>query len=166
MRGVQERGLVAPLTRARLVVTAGVTAVAVIAVDQLTKSWALERLKDGPVHLFGPVDLDLAFNSGAAFSLGPGLTPILTAVGVGLVVVLISMTRSVATLPTAIGLGMLIGGACGNLADRLFRDHDGAVIDFVDVGWWPVFNAADVALVCGAIAVVLFEALRPESRTA
>lgn len=163
---MQERGLVAPLTRGRLLVTAAGTAVAVIAVDQLTKSWALERLKDGPVHLFGPVDLDLAFNSGAAFSLGPGLTPFLTAVGVGLVVMLISMTRSVATTATAVGLGMLIGGACGNLADRLFRDHGGAVVDFVDVGWWPVFNAADAALVCGAIAVVVFEALRPESRPA
>ena len=161
---MQERGLVAPLTRARLLATAAATAVAVVAVDQLTKSWALDRLEDGPMHLFGPVDLDLAFNSGAAFSMGPGLTPILTAVGVGLVVVLIAMTRSVATTPAAVGLGMLIGGACGNLADRLFRDHDGAVVDFVDVGWWPVFNAADAALVCGAITVVLFEAFRPESR--
>ena len=163
---MQERGPVAPLTRARLLATAGVTSVTVVAVDQLTKSWALDRLKDGPVHLFGPVDLDLAFNSGAAFSLGPGLTPIVTAVGVGLVVVLIAMTRSVATTPTAIGLGMLIGGACGNLTDRLLRDHGGAVVDFVDVGWWPVFNVADAALVGGAITVVLFEALRPESRPA
>ena len=163
---MQERGTVAALTRPRLLAIVGITAIAVVAVDQLTKSWALNRLDDGPMHLFGPVELDLSFNSGAAFSMGPGLTPILTAVGVGLVVVLIAMTRSVATTPSAVGLGLLIGGACGNLADRLFRDHGGAVVDFVDVGWWPVFNAADTALVCGAITVVLFEAVRPESRTA
>ena len=97
MRGLQERGSVAPLARARIVRTAGLTAAAVIAVDQLTKSWAVDRLADGPVHVIGPIDLDLAFNSGAAFSLGPGLTPFLMAAGVVLLVLLISMTRSVAT---------------------------------------------------------------------
>ena len=166
MRGLQERRPVAPLTPGRVLRIAGATAVAVVALDQVTKSWAVDRLADGPMHVIGPIDLDLSFNSGAAFSLGPGLTPFLIAAGVVLLVMLIGMTRSVATTPTAIALGLLIGGACGNLTDRLFRDHGGAVIDFVDVGWWPVFNVADAALVCGGIALVVFGAGRRDTAEA
>ena len=140
--------------------TAGSAAAVVVAADQLTKSWAVERLADGPIHVIGPIDLALSFNSGAAFSLGPGLTPFVIAAGVVLLVLLIAMTRSITTTTTAVALGLLIGGACGNLTDRLFRDHDGAVVDFIDVGWWPVFNVADSALVCGGIGLLLFGAGR------
>lgn len=107
--------------------------------------------------------LRLAFNSGAAFSMGPGLTPFLTIAGVGLVGMLVVMTRDVTKKSAAVALGFLLGGAIGNLSDRLFRDHGGAVVDFVDFGWWPVFNVADTALVCGAALLVL-TSLRAESR--
>ena len=163
---MQERRAVAPLARTRVVTRATIAAVVVVALDQLTKSWAVDRLSDGDVHIVGPIDLSLTYNSGAAFSLGPGLTPFLIAAGVVLLAVLIGMTRSVENTPTAVALGVLIGGACGNLADRLFRDHDGAVVDFVDVGWWPVFNVADAALVCGGICLVLFGATRREAEDA
>jgi signal peptidase II len=133
------------------------TAVAVVAVDQLTKWWALERLADAPIHVGWTLWLRLTFNSGAAFSLGPGLTPFLKAAAVGLLVLLILMTRSVANVQSGLAMGLMIGGALGNLTDRLVRDHGGAVVDFVDFGWWPVFNVADAALVCGAILLVLLE---------
>jgi signal peptidase II len=130
-------------------------AVPVIVVDQLTKWWALERLADGPIHVGWTLDLRLTFNSGAAFSTGTGLTPFLAVAGVGLVGVLVLMSRSATATGTAMALGLMLGGALGNLTDRLFRDHGGAVVDFVDLGWWPVFNVADAALVCGAILLVV-----------
>ncbi|HEX7167995.1 MAG TPA: signal peptidase II, partial [Acidimicrobiales bacterium] len=55
----------------------------------------------------------------------------------------------------AAGLGLVLGGAVGNLADRLFRDHGGAVVDFVDLQWWPVFNVADIAISVGAVLLVV-----------
>ncbi|MEY2566503.1 MAG: signal peptidase [Actinomycetota bacterium] len=156
MRGLQERGAVAPLTGTRrtLAIAAAVAA-PVVALDQLAKAWAVHRLSDGAIHLFWTLDLRLTFNSGAAFSLGPGLTPFLTVIGVVLVGVLVLMSRSVSRTSAAIALGLLLGGALGNLTDRLFRDLGGKVVDFIDFGWWPVFNLADTALFCGAILLVL-----------
>ena len=130
----------------------------VVALDQLTKWWALEVLADGPRHIAWTLDLRLTFNSGAAFSMGPGLTPFLTAAGVVLVGLLVVMSRGMTTTRAAVALGLMLGGALGNLTDRLFRGHGGAVVDFVDFGWWPVFNVADAALVCGAILLVLVSA--------
>jgi len=60
-----------------------------------------------------------------------------------------------ATWAGAVALGLLAGGAAGNLVDRLLRDHGGAVVDFIDLQWWPVFNLADAAITCGAVALVL-----------
>jgi signal peptidase II len=162
---VQERGTVAAVARRRaLAVTAG-TAAPVVILDQLTKWWALERLSDGPIHLFWTFDLRLTFNSGAAFSTGPGLTPFLTAAGVALVGMLVLMSRAATRTSAAVAVGLLLGGALGNLSDRLLRHHHGAVVDWVDPGWWPVFNVADAALVCGAILLVIANA-RPERQAA
>jgi signal peptidase II len=143
------------LTRSRVVAVTLVTAALTAAADQLTKWWALEALADGPVHVIWTLRLELNFNSGAAFSTARGLTPFITAAGVALVVVLFSMTRSITTVSVAVALGLLLGGASGNLIDRLVRDHGGAVIDFVDLQWWPVFNLADAAIVVGGILLVL-----------
>jgi signal peptidase II len=151
------------VTRRRVSVVIAASAASVVALDQLAKWWALEALTDGPIHVGWTLYLRLTFNSGAAFSLGPGLTPVLKAVAVGLLVLLLTMTREVRTSPSAVAMGLLIGGALGNLTDRLLRDHGGAVIDFVDFGWWPVFNVADAALVCGAILLVLLELRRTDA---
>jgi signal peptidase II len=159
---VQERGTVPALTRPRVAAVALGTAALVVIVDQLTKWWALEALADGPTELFWTLRLRLVFNTGASFSLGEdlGLTPCLTAGGVVLVLVLVAMTRSVDRTVLAVAFGLMVGGAVGNLSDRLFRGHDGAVIDFVDLQWWPVFNVADTALVIGAGLLVLTELRR------
>lgn len=128
---------------------------AVVVADQATKSWALEALADGPVHLVWTLRLRLVFNSGAAFSFGQGSTPWLTAAAAAVLVVLLGLARSVATTRAAVGLGLVAGGAVGNLVDRLVRGHGGAVVDFVDLQWWPVFNVADAAITVGAVVLVL-----------
>ena len=162
MRGVQERGPVPALSPPRRrrpsgrLLWGGATAVAVVALDQVTKSWALAALDDGPVHVVWTLRLDLSFNSGAAFGIGKGLAPLLVAAGVALLVVLLGTGRSTGTTSAgAVALGLVVGGAAGNLADRLFRDHGGAVVDFIDLQWWPVFNVADAAITCGAALLVL-----------
>lgn len=136
-----------------------VTAAAIVAVDQLTKWWALEALADGPVDLVGSLRLRLVFNTGGAFSLGRGMAPVLAVVALVLVVVLARMGRLASRPLPAVAIGAVLGGALGNLADRLFRQGDGflggAVVDFVDLQWWPVFNVADIAIVVGALLVLL-----------
>jgi len=172
---VQERRVVvkalnapARTDRRRLVIL--VVAAVVIAIDQITKTWALHHY-GAPRHVIGPTYLVLAYNSGAAFSLGRGVTPIVETIVVALVVWLLAISRRLsrsATLPVAVGLGLLLGGALGNLSDRLFRHipgHPGAVIDFIQaVGWWPVFNVADTAIVVGVIVLVLAYAGRTTRR--
>jgi signal peptidase II len=134
-----------------------VVAAAVLVVDQLTKQWALSALADGPIELFGAVRLLLTFNSAGAFGLGGAAVPFLAVAALGLVVFMASsgtMTRS-PLLATAVGL--VLGGAFGNVADRLFRGRgwlQGAVVDFIDVGPWPVFNVADTAITCGCVLLV------------
>lgn len=127
----------------------------VVALDQATKTWALEALADAPIDLVWTLRLNLSYNRGAAFGLGKGLAPLLVAGGVALLVVLASFSRSLTGRLPTLALGLVLGGASGNLVDRLFRGHDGAVVDFIDLQWWPVFNVADMAIVCGAILLVL-----------
>ena len=159
MRQLQERGVVAALSRDRSrqglqLIIAG-TAALVIVVDQLTKSLAVHYLRDAPVHIVGPVRLALTFNSGAAFSLARGLTPELVIVGVALVAVVVVVGRTASTTGTAIAVGLVLGGAVGNLLDRLVRSNGGAVIDFIDLRYWPTFNVADASIVIGAILLIL-----------
>lgn len=135
-------------------------AIAVVILDQLAKTWALGHLTDGPHHVLGPVNLVLTFNRGAAFSLGAGVGPEIEAVAVAMVagVLLASrrLARRGASGPLVVGLGLLIGGAVSNLADRFVRHHHGAVVDFVQlVSWWPVFNVADAAITVGAVTLAL-----------
>jgi signal peptidase II len=150
---VQERRPVAPLI--------GVVALGVIALDQLTKRLALSHLDGGRVvHLVGTLQLRLVFNEGAAFGLGSGYTSLIALVGVVVVVVLLrNRHRAVGALQT-VALGLIVGGAAGNLLDRLLRDGrsgflGGAVVDFVDPRWWPVFNLADSAITVGAVLLAL-----------
>lgn len=133
-----------------------------IAVDQITKTLALDHLDpDRPSHVAGPVYLELTYNSGAAFSMGAGVTPIVEAAVVVLIVGLLLYVRRASgrVAPAAsVGLGMLLGGALSNLGDRVLRSLPvhGAVVDFIRaVSWWPVFNVADAAIVVGVVLVVL-----------
>ena len=139
-------------------------AAAIVAVlDQLTKQWALSELADAPIDLVGSLRLNLVFNDRAAFSLGFGSTTAIALVGCTLVVVLVVMGVRAEQRAWALGLGIILGGALGNLADRAFRAGDGflggRVVDMVDLQWWPVFNLADVSLWVG-IGVLLLASRR------
>jgi signal peptidase II len=144
---LESRRLVIPLVAA-----------VVIAVDQITKTWALHHA-DPSRHVIGPINLVLTFNSGAAFSLGGGLTPIIGTIAVVLVIWLVVISRRATrsgSLAVNVGLGLLLGGALGNLVDRVFRHHHSSVIDFIQaVSWWPVFNVADASIVIGVFVLIL-----------
>jgi len=169
---VATTGAGAPETEARPVVARPVetrrrtgllvaVAVAVLAADQLSKWWAVNRLPRGIIDIVGSLRLNLAYNTGAAFSLGSGrgLGPVIALLVVVVVVVLVSSVGSARSRLGVIAAGLVIGGALGNLADRAFRGDagllKGAVVDFIDLQWWPSFNVADSAVVVGACALVL-----------
>lgn len=141
---------------------AGVVAVAGVAValDQLAKTWALNALDDHSIGLPFGIRLALTFNSGAAFSVGTG-RPALFAVTavVTLVVLAVVVARSSLDRLRVVAYGLIMGGALGNVVDRVVRGHDGKVIDFIDFGWWPVFNLADSWLFIG-VALMLIDAWR------
>jgi signal peptidase II len=134
----------------------GCVAAIVLAADQVTKTLAVSDLANGPVHLIGPFSFALAYNSGVAFSLfsGVGLPVVLLALSViGLV---IWFARGTPSVLGSVGIGLVVGGASGNLADRLFRHDGGSVIDFIHSGFWPTFNLADASVVCGCVLLVWF----------
>ena len=138
-------------------------AAVVVALDQLTKQWALSELADGPVDLVGSLRLNLVFNDGAAFSLGGRNTTVIALLGIVVVAFLVRMGLRAERRTWALGLGIVLGGALGNLIDRAFREGNGflggRVVDMVDLQWWPVFNVADASLWTG-IGVLLLASWR------
>lgn len=127
----------------------------VVLVDQLTKWWALNRLSSGPIHVIGTLDFELARNTGASFSLFQGKAFILVPVAVVLVVVLGMVAWKAPTAGRAAILGLILGGALGNLCDRFFRGDHGAVVDFIALHFWPTFNVADSCIVIGCVLLVI-----------
>ena len=145
-----------PVDRARrrggLVVL--LTAASVVLVDRLTKAWAERTFAGHPRDILGGlVTLRYTTNSGGAFSLGDR-APLVFACAAIAVCVGIAVTAFRPRPPAhAIALGLILGGALGNLLDRVVRGPGmtGRVVDFIDVHVWPVFNVADAAVVCGAV---------------
>jgi signal peptidase II len=145
--------------RGAFVTVAILCALLTLAVDQGTKAWALTALTPGtPVELLGPfLRLSLVRNAGAAFSLGDGRTWLLTAFAHGVTVYVWRLIRRTTSRAWAVALGFILGGAVGNLVDRLLREPGpgrGHVVDFID---YRVFvgNVADIAIVGAAVAMVL-----------
>jgi len=136
-------------------VIAAAVAIGVVLVDQLTKWWAVTRLSSGPIHVVGTLDLELSRNTGASFSLFQGKAYELVPVAVALIVVLGAMVWRAPTTGRAAVLGLIIGGALGNLCDRLFRGDHGAVVDFVALHFWPTFNVADASIVVGCLLLLV-----------
>ncbi|WP_433209006.1 signal peptidase II [Nocardia sp. CA-107356] len=137
-----------------------IIAAVLLGLDLLTKTIVVAKLTPGdPVPIIGDfARLSLVRNPGAAFSMATGMTWLLTLVAAAVVIGVIRIGRTLRSLWWAIGLGMVLGGALGNLVDRLFRAPgplQGHVVDFIAVGWWPVFNLADSSIVCGAILLVV-----------
>lgn len=139
-------------------------AAVVIAADQLSKAWAVDALTPGEqVQILGRwLQLTLVYNSGAAFSLAGSATIIITVIAVGISVFLVVKLRTVANAWWALAFGLMLGGALGNVIDRLTRapgPFRGHVIDFLQLPNWPVFNVADMAVVSAAVlmaALALF----------
>ena len=153
--GRAERQPAAAATAELLLAVAAV----VLVLDIVTKVLAVRLLTPGqPVSIIGDtVTWTLVRNSGAAFSMATGYTWVLTLVATGVVFGIIWMGRRLVSPWWAIGLGMILGGAMGNLVDRFFRSPGplrGHVVDFLSIGWWPVFNVADPSVVGGAILLV------------
>jgi signal peptidase II len=135
-------------------------AIAVIVVDQLTKHWAVTSLgPDREIDLFWTLRLNLAFNNGMAFGQAQGFGPVIAIVATLVIVYLLVSLRTEASPMSTIGMGLLIGGAAGNLIDRVFRGDEGvlrgAVVDFIDFQWFPIFNVADMAVNVGAALLIL-----------
>ena len=137
-----------------------VIAALIVAVDQIAKVLAVANLEDSrPIELIGDtVRLVLLRNPGAAFSMGTEFTVVLSIVATVVVAGLLWFSRRVHSRWWAWDLGLILGGAAGNLVDRYFRAPgilQGHVVDYMAVGWWPVFNVADASLVTGVIVVAV-----------
>ncbi|MEP6659979.1 MAG: signal peptidase II [Acidimicrobiales bacterium] len=130
----------------------------VIAVDQLTKWWALTALDPArPTHVVWTLQFNVSYNSGMAFSRGRGLGPLIGVAALVIIVVLVLKLRAVNGALATVASGLVIGGALGNICDRIFRSGGflrGEVVDFIDLQWWPVFNVADMAVTIGGVLLV------------
>jgi signal peptidase II len=138
----------------------------VVALDQLSKTWAVRELADGPVELVGNVAFRLSRNRGGAFSLFQGFTPLLAVLAIVLAVVLVRALHRTRDPLVLVALALILGGALGNLIDRLARSPGflrGEVVDFVDVGRFPVFNVADSAITIGAVLLFVAVLRSPET---
>ena len=154
-----------PTPGRRRVATFAVVAVVVLALDIVSKVLVVANL--GPYEhdriLGGAIYLQQARNSGAAFSLGTGFTAILTIVALVVVGVIVRTAGRMRSTGWAVALGLILGGAVGNLIDRIFRAPGvfrGRVVDWIslfgpDAVHWPIFNIADSAIVCGAILAIV-----------
>lgn len=140
----------------------------VVGADQLSKRWAQAALPGNPVELIpGWLSLEYAENPGAAFGLFVDAGPVLAVVGVGIVGIVLGMVRSADTRRELIALGVVLGGAAGNLIDRFSRGEgllDGKVIDFIRLWAIPNFNVADAAINIGIL--LMFILALPGSRRA
>lgn len=131
-------------------------AIAALAVDQLIKALVVAELPTGKViKLLGPITLRQVRNTGSAFGLfSSNPVPVLVASLVSFVILMIVMYRwrLLRYRLSLYGLGLIVGGSAANIVDRVFR---GSVVDFIDIGPWPVFNLADVFIVVGIFLLVL-----------
>ena len=131
----------------------------IVLLDQVSKAWALRDLADGRIiHVIWTMQFNLTFNRGMAFSRGTGIGPIIGVIGLVVVALLLLSLRRADNALTRVATGLIIGGAVGNILDRLFRGSGwmrGAVIDFIDFQWWPVFNVADMAIMIGAATMMV-----------
>jgi signal peptidase II len=158
--------------RARLSIVLFGTATAVYLVDRVTKLWAEQRLADRDPIVLIPKVLQFRYveNSGGAFSLFGGQPWLFFAASLIVVAVILILATRLHSTVSAIGLGLVLGGALGNLTDRVVRGPgvSGKVIDWIEFPRvWPVFNVADSAIVIGALTLVAWSAFhRPAERAA
>ena len=138
---------------------AGLTAGIVVILDRITKLWAVDALVDGDVvAIEGILEFELAFNSGAAYGLFKGGGSVIAVAAIIASGLIVFALRSVERRFEAITLGAIMGGALGNLIDRIVRGpgwFDGSVVDWIETPLWPNFNIADSAISVGAVLLIL-----------
>lgn len=166
--GAGEDSAERPRGRRRIAVLFGVAAFA-YALDLISKMIVVAKLEHHePIEIIGDwLRFEAIRNAGAAFGFGEAFTVIFTVIAAAVIVVIARLARKLYSLPWAIALGLLLGGALGNLTDRIFRSpgvFQGAVVDFIAPKHFAVFNLADSAIVCGGILIVLlsFKGLDPD----
>ncbi len=143
----------------------GLTALVIVILDQIAKFWAQEYLLprrasgEGSIELLGGfLKFTYAENTGAAFSIGTGITWVFTLVAIVVVGVIFRYALKLGSLPWAFALGGLLGGSLGNLIDRMFRapgPFRGFVVDYIHLPYWAIFNIADMAIVTSGIGIAL-----------
>lgn len=136
-------------------------AAVVVTVDLVTKQWAENALVEGAARpLLGEfLQLRLIYNSGAAWGMGSGITPVVTCLQIAICIgAVVFAVRAVRSWSWALAIGLIVGGAVGNIHDRLLREPGpflGRVVDFLELPHWPIFNVADIAVTSGAVLIVL-----------
>jgi signal peptidase II len=138
-------------------VAIGVIAVIVV-LDQLTKAWAVSNLVDRDIDIVWTLRLNLSFNTGMAFGAGEQWGPVIGALAMVVVVALLLGIRREGGRLADVAVGLIVGGAIGNLIDRLFRQEGwlrGGVVDFIDFQWFPIFNIADAGITVGGALLIL-----------
>ncbi|MFF9766527.1 signal peptidase II [Streptomyces sp. NPDC014636] len=155
--------------RGRRIAVLFAVAVFAYALDLISKLLVVSRLEGhAPIRLVGDLlELHAIRNPGAAFGFGAAFTIIFTLIAAAVIVVIIRLARKLYSFPWAVALGLLLGGALGNLTDRIFRApgvFEGEVVDFIAPKGFAVFNLADSAIVCGGVLIVLlsFRGLDPD----
>ncbi|MGW2181962.1 signal peptidase II [Streptomyces sp. NPDC001732] len=168
-RAASPAGEAAPARgRRKIMVLFGVAVFAYL-LDLISKMIVVAKLEHHePIEVIGDwLQLSAIRNPGAAFGFGEAFTIIFTFIAATVIVVIARLARKLYSLPWAIALGLLLGGALGNLTDRIFRApgvFEGAVVDFIAPAHFAVFNLADSAIVCGGILIVIlsFKGLDPD----
>ncbi|MFF1769492.1 signal peptidase II [Streptomyces sp. NPDC058249] len=156
-------------SRRRRIAVLFAVAVLAYALDLVSKMIVVAKLEHhDSIEVIGTwLKFEAIRNAGAAFGFGDAFTVIFTVIAAAVIVVIARLARKLYSLPWAIALGLLLGGALGNLTDRIFRSpgvFEGAVVDFIAPKHFAVFNLADSAIVCGGILIVLlsFRGLDPD----
>ncbi|HXF20996.1 MAG TPA: signal peptidase II [Streptosporangiaceae bacterium] len=152
-----------PAQRPRRIRLLVIIAVTVFVADLVSKTLVVATLShQPPLRLLGGLlTLRVLRNSGAAFSIGTSMTFVFSLIAVGVIVAILRTARRLRSIPWAVTLGLLLGGAAGNLGDRIFRSPGpfrGYVVDWIQLPHWPVFNIADSCIVCGGVLAVLLAA--------
>ena len=149
-----------PAERPRKTLLLAAVAALVLALDIATKVWVVAELEGRRQLelLGGQLLIRVSRNPGAAFSFAEGATLLFTVVAIVVIVVIVRVSTRLRSAGWALSLGLLLGGAAGNLVDRLLRSPGpgrGAVVDFIDFQVWPSFNVADSGIVVGGLLAVL-----------
>lgn len=136
-------------------------ALVAVLIDQVSKQWAVSHLSDGHVdHVIWTLQFNLSFNSGMAFGQAQDWGPVIAVAATVIIVGFVLTLRRTDSRLSVLAVGLIIGGALGNLVDRLFRNDAwlrGRVVDFIDFQWFPIFNVADICInVGGALLVVSY----------